>query len=99
MKNPANEKINDSPNCFQLLNQAERVFGEAKYELSIQYYTRALQQLNFTVDIVYALYMRGCAYKAMGNVTKAKKDWQNAQNFNCEHPTGVDLIEIALNQA
>ncbi|OJJ16154.1 hypothetical protein BKI52_35905 [marine bacterium AO1-C] len=80
------------------MNKAEKVFGEAKYELSIRYYTLALQQMASKVDIVYALYMRGCAYKAVGNLSKAKEDWKQAQNFNLEHPTGVDLIEMALTQ-
>ncbi|HAS40034.1 MAG TPA: hypothetical protein DCS93_06120 [Microscillaceae bacterium] len=80
------------------MNKAEKVFGEAQYELSVQYYTLALQQLTSTVDTVYILYMRGCAYKALGQVGKAKEDWHQAQSLNLKHPTGVDLVEMALAQ-
>jgi len=98
MNHPSKNEFTASSNSLHLINKAEKVFGEAQYELSIQYYTLALQQLLSRVDTVYILYMRGCAYKALGEVDKAKEDWHQAQNLNLKHPTGVDLMEIALTQ-
>lgn len=98
MNNTANKVFNPSLNYVKLMNSAEQQFDSAKYELSIQYYTMAMQQLNTNTDIVYALYMRGCAYKEMGNVGKAREDWQQAQSFGLEHPMGVDLVTMALEQ-
>ncbi|WP_157558385.1 hypothetical protein [Microscilla marina] len=83
--------------AISLMDTAEQVFDQAKYELSIQYYTQAIAQINAPANLAYALYMRGCAYKEIGNKDKARQDWESAQKLGFQHPWGINLIAQALN--
>lgn len=76
------DKQFDPPqNAIRLMDTAEKVFDEAKYDLSIQYYTQAIAHVNAPANLAYALYMRGCAYQKTGYSTQAHKDWKKAQNL------------------
>lgn len=81
---------------MDLMNMAEKVFDESNFTLAIQYFTHAMKQIKSPMNLAYALYMRGCAYKELGKNTNARKDWQQAQGLGFEHPWSIDLISDAL---
>lgn len=81
---------------MHLMNIAEQVFDEAKYDLAIQYYTEVIPLINSSANLAYALYMRGCAFKALGFLNNAHKDWEKAKNLGFNHPWGVNVIDEAL---
>lgn len=79
-----------------LMNIAEQVFDEAKYDLAIQYYTEVIPLISSSANLAYVLYMRGCAFKALGFLSNAHKDWEKAKNLGFKHPWGVNVIDEAL---
>lgn len=81
----------------KLMNIADKAFDSAKYDLSIQYYTRAITYIDTPANLAYTLYMRGRAYLETGYSVKACKDWLKAQALGFEHPFGSDPITESLN--
>ena len=82
---------------LKFMNVADQAFDQAKYEVSIQYYTQAIDCVNTSANLAYSLYMRGQAYLETGLSVKACKDWLKAQKLGFEHPWGTDPITESLN--
>lgn len=82
----------------ELMNTAENLYDKGDFTEAIRYYTQlmAYSDTLLPANLYYVLYMRGCAYKETGDITKAHKDWLEAQYLGFEHPLGVNLISIAL---
>lgn len=80
----------------KLINLADNLFDKGMFEKCIVYYNQLLQNNLTLPNLVYVLYMRGCAFEETGKIEQACEDWQQAKTLDYEHPSGVDLVEMAL---
>jgi tetratricopeptide (TPR) repeat protein len=81
-----NYKKTSAQKAIELMNEAESIFHEKNYPLSIKYYSQAIPKINSPTNLAYALYMRGRAYDKTGCANEAAKDWKEAQRLGFELP-------------
>lgn len=80
---------------IELINTADRLFDNGRFEFAIKSYTRVLHLEPALNNLAYVLYMRAQAYKATGNMQLAKNDWQRVLNLQYQHPLGIDLKDLS----
>lgn len=61
---------------LQLIQTADNLAETGKYLEAIQCYSQVIDLNASFADLTYALYMRSNAYKAIGDIKKARNDWQ-----------------------
>ena len=88
--------LSRSHQAIILMQQAKRFFESRQYKQALNYYTQVIDLGTTLNNLAYTLYMRGCAYEAVGNVEEACLDWNEAQELNHLHSLGVDCIQQAL---
>lgn len=81
-----------------LMQQAKHFYEKDQYNKALQYYTQVIDLGTTLNNLAYTLYMRGCAYEAVGNIEEACLDWVEAQKLNQLYSLGVDFIEDALSK-
>ncbi|EAY30882.1 tetratricopeptide repeat domain protein [Microscilla marina ATCC 23134] len=70
----------------ELINKAEDLFESGKFEEAIMVYTEVINQRKYLslARLTYVFYMRGRAYKATGDLDKARQDWRTTQQLKDE---------------
>lgn len=88
--------LSRSHQAINLMQQAKSFYESNQYQQALQYYTQVIDLGTTLNNLAYTLYMRGCAYEAIGNIEEACLDWNEAQKLNQSHALGVDCIQHAL---
>lgn len=66
-----------------LMQTAKEFFSKGEYALAIKYYNHIIthKQEASLIELTYAFYLRGCAYKYIDNLEKAQEDWLVANDL------------------
>lgn len=92
-----NKKFHQAKSIIlQLIQTADNLAETGKYLEAIQCYSQVIDLNASFADLTYALYMRSSAYKAIGDIKKARNDWQKirllsyeAANDNSDSPINL----------
>lgn len=70
----------------ELISKAENLFESGKFKEAINLYTQVIDQRKYLslARLTYVFYMRGKAYKEIGNLDKARQDWRTTQQLKDE---------------